>query len=77
MYIVYILQHGGGTGGGVISLEATHQMLVDGEITVNGASTYVSGTGGGAGGSIFLKAPYISGKRPNDRGEDEWNTCLP
>ena len=49
-------------GGGVINLKASDRMLIDGEIKAYGTDTEVPGTGGGAGGSILLSAPHVSGR---------------
>ena len=52
----------GGHGGGVIVLEASHAMLIDGEIKANGSMAHSPGLGGGAGGSVVLKAAHFSGE---------------
>jgi len=55
----------GGTGGGAIAINVIGDATVDGDITANGddgtagLSTY--GSGGGSGGSVYLKADNVSG----------------
>ena len=45
-------------------MEASYRMLLDGEVKANGSSAE-SGAGGGAGGSVVLKAAHFSGKYHN------------
>ena len=59
---VFLLFQGtGGSGGGVIYIEASHSMEVDGAIKADGSDAIGFGSGGGAGGSIWLKAKHFSG----------------
>ena len=55
----------GGAGGGVIQLQASGDIVINGEISANGISAQSTGdggdAGGGAGGSIYLAADNISG----------------
>ncbi|NLL83185.1 MAG: hypothetical protein GX230_02950, partial [Lentisphaerae bacterium] len=50
----------GGTGGGVVWLEAERRLLVDGTVSANGASM-ANYSGGGAGGSVYLRGAYFDG----------------
>jgi hypothetical protein len=51
----------GGTGGGVIVLNVSGTLDVDGALTANGNTGYGAAGGGGSGGSINLTAGTISG----------------
>ncbi len=51
----------GGAGGGQISLEVGGVLRVDGRISANGGSSSGQRTGGGSGGSIYLKAQVFGG----------------
>jgi len=55
-----VFQHGG-YGGGVIHLEAEHDMHIDGKVLADGSDATYTGMGGGSGGSIYLKARFLSG----------------
>ncbi|CAM9405505.1 unnamed protein product, partial [Discosporangium mesarthrocarpum] len=44
----------GGQGGGVISIWASGEMRIDGNVTANGGSGGCPGGGGGAGGSVYI-----------------------
>ena len=45
----------------MIHLEAEHDMLIDGKVLADGSDATYTGTGGGSGGSIYLKARFLSG----------------
>ncbi|CAN5711064.1 hypothetical protein BH11PLA1_BH11PLA1_10680 [soil metagenome] len=51
----------GGAGGGIIRITSGGPITVDGAILADGAAGIGPETGGGAGGSIWLTAPTISG----------------
>jgi hypothetical protein len=51
----------GGAGGGVIRLNVSSMLQVDGRISANGDNGSGSGGGGGAGGSIWLTVGTLSG----------------
>lgn len=55
----------GGAGGGIIRLIATQSIAIVGSLTADGAAGSTNGFaysgGGGAGGSIYLKAPALTG----------------
>ncbi len=51
----------GGAGGGAIFLNVGGDVLVDGQISANGANGINGGSGGGAGGGIWLTAASIEG----------------
>ena len=44
----------GGSGGGAIRLTVTGTLTLDGRITANGSNGFGQGSGGGAGGSVWL-----------------------
>ena len=45
----------------MIHLEAEHDMLIDGKVLADGSDATYTGAGGGSGGSIYLKARFLSG----------------
>jgi len=55
----------GGAGGGAIQLDVTNGLVLNGLFTANGlvgiGADYCGGTGGGSGGSIWIKAGEMSG----------------
>ena len=51
----------GSAGGGVIWLNVSNILRVDGSLIANGAGSSVSGMGGGAGGSINISAGILAG----------------
>lgn len=51
----------GGTGGGGIQIHVGGNCVLDGTVTANGQNATNSRAGGGAGGSIWITAPTISG----------------
>jgi hypothetical protein len=51
-----------GHGGGVLHLTASGYIEVDGEIKADGEDASEDGVGGGAGGSVWMKADSFSGK---------------
>ena len=61
LHLCFYMLQVGGAGGGVIHMEASYRMLLDGEVKANGSSAE-SGAGGGAGGSVVLKAAHFSGE---------------
>ena len=50
-----------GNGGGVIWLEATQAMNLDGILSANGLTTVWTASGGGSGGGIFISTPRLTG----------------
>ena len=50
-----------GRGGGVLELIATGYIEVDGEVRADGEDATESGTGGGAGGSIYMSSKTFAG----------------
>jgi hypothetical protein len=52
---------GGGAGGGVIHLNVTGMLLLDGRISADGALGFNEGSGGGSGGSVSLNVGTITG----------------
>lgn len=69
----------GGKGGGVVKMDVAEDLLLDGEVLCNGESGSGPRGGGGAGGSIFIKAGHMTGtgkllvKGGNAKGS---TTCL-
>lgn len=53
--------YNGGSGGGVVVLSITDDLSLDGAILCDGTSGDSERAGGGAGGSIFVKANTVSG----------------
>lgn len=51
----------GGNGGGAVNMIATESIVIDGTVTANGETCSGASTSGGAGGTIFLSAPSVSG----------------
>ena len=51
----------GGTGGGLIWMNVTGFILIDGEVTANGGHADNNGGGGGSGGSIWMYCNLIKG----------------
>ena len=51
----------GGTGGGILYLNVSNRVTVNGELRVNGGSARGSYSGGGSGGSIYLRAKTLHG----------------
>ncbi len=51
----------GGTGGGIIRLNVTGNLQVDGRISANGGNGSGTGGGGGAGGSIWVMSGILAG----------------
>ncbi len=51
----------GGAGGGALILEAGGTLTVDGILSAHGENAVIARAGGGSGGSVWLKAPRISG----------------
>jgi hypothetical protein len=51
----------GGIGGGNIQLSVAGTLLVNGRVSANGNSGAVEGSGGGAGGSIHIQTPKLTG----------------
>jgi hypothetical protein len=51
----------GGEGGGALRLRAQGTLIVDGEISANGSDGRVDGSGGGAGGSLWISVDSIAG----------------
>ncbi len=51
----------GGTGGGIIWMNVTGFILIDGEVSANGGYADSSGGGGGSGGSIWMYCNLIRG----------------
>jgi hypothetical protein len=51
----------GGDGGGAIRITASEAVVVDGAIRANGAVSSGSASGEGAGGSIWIETPLLSG----------------
>ena len=51
----------GGNGGGAVNMIATESIVIDGTVSANGESCSGDSTSGGAGGTIFLSAPSVSG----------------
>ena len=66
--------NGNSTGGGIIKLNATGTMHVDGSIVANGQSP------GGSGGSIYLVAASFSGRgtvsAKGGNGADSYGMCF-
>lgn len=61
-------------GGGAIHLIVGGQLLIDGNVTANGASAWANDQGGGAGGSVWLQAGRLAGAGQilADGGGGEW-----
>lgn len=51
----------GGRGGGIIHLKAKSMIQIDGKISANGLPSHGPRSGGGAGGSIYIKTKYLRG----------------
>jgi hypothetical protein len=51
----------GGAGGGIVNLTIAGALVVDGQITANGASGLNAASGGGSGGGIWISASLVSG----------------
>ncbi|XP_077861759.1 uncharacterized protein LOC144342564 [Saccoglossus kowalevskii] len=69
----------GGTGGGIIWLNVTGVIDIDGEVTANGGHADAEGGGGGSGGSILMYASVIKGygRIAVDGGDGSNNTDDP
>jgi hypothetical protein len=68
----------GGNGGGLVRIEATGGITLNGTLTVNGQEGQNYG-GGGSGGGIFLKCASFSGSatgRLSAKGANGWNTAV-
>ncbi|XP_070535282.1 uncharacterized protein [Ptychodera flava] len=65
----------GGTGGGIIWMNVTDTIDVDGEVTANGGFADQHGGGGGSGGSVWIYANIIKGygRIAADGGEGSTN----
>ena len=57
----YRYSYQGGNGGGAISMIATEAIVINGTVTANGETCFGTSTSAGAGGTIFLSAPNVSG----------------
>jgi hypothetical protein len=55
----------GGQGGGIIRMQASQVMEVDGRVSADGATANTPGVGGGAGGSVWLMAAHFLGNNLN------------
>jgi hypothetical protein len=55
----------GGAGGGIVHLNVTGALLVNGRISANGGAGIGQGTGGGSGGSVWLTAGTLVGAEPS------------
>jgi hypothetical protein len=64
----------GGAGGGVIRLNVSNRLTIDGRVSANGLPGPNDNSGGGAGGSIYITAGRLEGKGQilADGGNGEW-----
>ena len=51
----------GGSGGGLVRIEASRQMTINGTITANGVTPGGTYVGGGSGGAIYLRCETLAG----------------